>query len=125
MYYIYMLRCKDNSIYTGITTDISRRMKEHFNKEKRCAKYTLTHSAKKLEAFWVAENKSLASKLEFNIKKLKKQEKENLIKNKEIGKYLAPSTNRAEPVQGSKRSKTNGFPHPASDVHKWLDWVLK
>ena len=61
MYYIYMLRCKDNSIYTGITTDISRRMKEHFNKEKRCAKYTLTHSAKKLE---------------------------NLIKNKEIGKYL-------------------------------------
>ena len=87
MYYIYMLRCKDNSIYTGITTDISRRMKEHFNKEKRCAKYTLTHSAKKLEAFWVAENKSLASKLEFNIKKLKKQEKENLIKNKEIGKY--------------------------------------
>lgn len=88
MYYIYMLRCKDNSIYTGITTDIARRMKEHFNKEKRCAKYTLTHSAKKLEAFWVAENKSLASKLEFNIKKLKKQEKENLIKNKEIGKYL-------------------------------------
>ena len=88
MYYIYMLRCKDNSIYTGITTDISRRMKEHFNKEKRCAKYTLTHSAKKLEAFWVAENKSLASKLEFNIKKLKKQEKENLIKNKEIRKYL-------------------------------------
>ena len=88
MYYIYMLRCKDNSIYTGITTDISRRMKEHFNKEKRCAKYTLTHSAKKLEARWVAENKSLASKLEFNIKKLKKQEKENLIKNKEIGKYL-------------------------------------
>ncbi len=63
-------------------------MKEHFNKEKRCAKYTLTHSAKKLEALWVAENKSLASKLEFNIKKLKKQEKENLIKNKEIGKYL-------------------------------------
>ena len=71
------------SIYTGITTDIARRMKEHFNKEKRCAKYTLTHSAKKLEALWVAENKSLASKLEFNIKKLKKQEKENLIKNKE------------------------------------------
>ena len=96
MYYIYMLRCKDNSIYTGITTDISRRMKEHFNKEKRCAKYTLTHSAKKLEALWVAENKSLASKLEFNIKKLKKQEKENLIKNKEIGKYLEGKVEKEE-----------------------------
>ena len=108
MYYIYMLRCKDNSIYTGITTDIARRMKEHFNKEKRCAKYTLTHSAKKLEALWVAENKSLASKLEFNIKKLKKQEgegfkkeyieqeKENLIKNKEIGKYLEEKVDSEE-----------------------------
>ena len=30
MYYIYMLRCKDDSIYTGITTDLDRRMKEHF-----------------------------------------------------------------------------------------------
>ena len=36
MYYIYMLRCKDNSIYTGITTNIENRMKEHFNKEKIC-----------------------------------------------------------------------------------------
>lgn len=34
MYYIYMLRCKDNSIYTGITTDIARRMKEHLTKRK-------------------------------------------------------------------------------------------
>lgn len=48
MYYIYMLRCEDNSIYTGITTDINRRMKEHFSKNKKCAKYTLKHTAKKL-----------------------------------------------------------------------------
>ena len=33
MYYIYMLRCKDESIYTGITTDLQRRMQEHFSKE--------------------------------------------------------------------------------------------
>jgi predicted GIY-YIG superfamily endonuclease len=30
-----MLRCKDNSIYTGITTDVERRMKEHFSKEEK------------------------------------------------------------------------------------------
>ena len=29
MYYIYMLRCKDNSIYTGITTDLQRRIEEN------------------------------------------------------------------------------------------------
>jgi putative endonuclease len=35
MYYTYMLRCKDNSIYTGITTDIERRMEEHRRKIKK------------------------------------------------------------------------------------------
>jgi putative endonuclease len=89
MYYIYMLRCEDNSIYTGITTNIERRMKEHFEKDKKCAKYTFTHSAKSLEALWKTENKSLASKLEFNIKKLRKQEKEELIKKKDLKKYLS------------------------------------
>ena len=44
-----MLRCEDDSIYTGITTNITRRMKEHFLRGKQCAKYTLTHKAKKLE----------------------------------------------------------------------------
>ena len=55
MYYIYMLRCKDNSIYTGITVDIDRRMKEHFERDKKCAKYTLRHQAQKLEAVWETE----------------------------------------------------------------------
>lgn len=84
MYYIYMLRCKDNTIYTGITVDIKRRMKEHFSKNEKCAKYTYTHNAKKLEAVWQTENKSLASKLEYAIKKLTKAKKEELIKNKKI-----------------------------------------
>lgn len=80
MYYTYMLRCEDNSIYTGITTDLDRRMEEHFSQCEKCAKYTLTHKAKKLEAAWQSESRILASKLEFNIKKLKKQEKEIIIK---------------------------------------------
>ena len=80
MYYTYMLRCEDNSIYTGITTDLKRRMKEHFEKSDKCAKYTLNHNAKKLEAVWETENKSLASKLESQIKKLSKKNKEELIK---------------------------------------------
>ena len=58
-----MLRCEDNSIYTGITKDIKKRMEEHFSKDKNCAKYTLRHSAKKLEAVWQTENRALASKL--------------------------------------------------------------
>ena len=88
MYYIYMLRCKDNSIYTGITTDIDRRMEEHFSKNEKCAKYTYTHIAKKLEAVWEAENKSLASKLEYHIKKLSKEKKELLIESKDLNRVF-------------------------------------
>lgn len=52
MYYIYMLRCADNSIYTGITTNLQRRIEEHITKSKKCAKYTMRHTAVKLEQAW-------------------------------------------------------------------------
>lgn len=93
MYYIYMLRCKDNTIYTGITVDIKRRMDEHFSKNEKCAKYTYTHNAKKLEAVWQTENKSLASKLEYAIKKLTKAKKEELIKNKNLEEIFLENKN--------------------------------
>ena len=88
MYYTYMLRCDDNSIYTGMTKDIKRRIEEHFSKDKKCAKYTLRHTAKKIEAVWESDSRSSASKLEYHIKKLKKEEKEELIKKGNIRKYL-------------------------------------
>ena len=89
MYYTYILRCKDNSLYTGITTDLERRLKEHKEKGEKTAKYTLTHTAEKMETAWESENRVLASKLEFNIKRLTKKQKEELIKNpKLLNKFL-------------------------------------
>lgn len=79
MYYVYMLRCEDNSIYTGITTNINRRVNEHLSKSKKGAKYTRQHTVKAVESLWTTENKALASKLEYNIKKLQKNKKEELI----------------------------------------------
>ncbi len=84
MYYVYMLRCKDNSIYTGITTDINRRMREHFKKTEKCAKYTRYHIAQKLECVWQTDNRINASRLEYYIKRLTKEEKERLIIDKNI-----------------------------------------
>lgn len=84
MYYTYILRCKDNSLYTGITTDLERRLKEHKEKGEKTAKYTLSHSAVKMEIAWESENRVLSSKLEFNIKKLTKKQKEELIKNPKL-----------------------------------------
>ncbi len=52
---------------------------EHFTKDKKCAKYTLNHSAQKLECAWTTENRAFASKLEYRIKKLNKLQKEKLI----------------------------------------------
>ena len=88
MYYTYIIRCEDNTLYTGITNDLKRRMSEHFNKTLKCAKYTMSHTAKKFEIAFESENKSEASKLEFHIKRLKKSEKEELIKNKDLEKYF-------------------------------------
>ena len=82
MYYTYMLRCEDNSLYTGITTDLARRLEEHKSKSRKCAKYTLKHPAIKFEVAWESQTRSVASKLEYNLKKLTKPQKEALIENK-------------------------------------------
>ena len=84
MYYVYMLRCEDNSIYTGIAKDLEHRMNEHFSQDERCAKYTKSRKAKKLEIAWETDDKSNASKLEYAIKHLTKIKKEELIKNPKL-----------------------------------------
>ncbi len=82
MYYVYILRCSGDTLYTGIAADIDRRMAEHFGRTEKCAKYTRSHRAEKLEALWSAENRSTASKLEYRIKKLSREQKLRLIENK-------------------------------------------
>lgn len=74
-----MLRCQDNSIYTGIAKDLEHRMEEHFLQTEQCAKYTKVHPARKLEIAWQSETRSLASKLEYHLKQLTKNQKEKLI----------------------------------------------
>lgn len=87
MYYTYMIRCKDNSIYTGMTNNLERRLNEHLlNKG---AKYTKSHNAIKIEAAWKSKDKSLACKLEYQIKNLTKKQKENLILGEKLSTYLS------------------------------------
>ena len=91
MYYVYMLRCEDNSIYTGITTDMSRRFEEHLSRSEKSAKYTYNHLAKKIECVYLAQNRSEASKLEYNLKKLSKDKKEQIIRKnnlQDVSKYI-------------------------------------
>ena len=80
MYYIYILRCKDQSLYTGITNNLERRMHAHFDKLKTGAKYTHAHPPIRLECVFSTETKSDALKLEYRIKQLTKSQKEALLK---------------------------------------------
>lgn len=88
MFYTYMLRCTDKSIYTGITTDVQRRMKEHKEKGIKGAKYTKNHEYMKIECAWECEDRGLASKLEYQIKQLEKKQKEELILTQDLKQFL-------------------------------------
>lgn len=87
MYYTYMIRCEDNSIYTGMTNNLEKRLNEHISKNG--AKYTKSHNAIRLESAWKSKDKSLACKLEYQIKNLTKKQKENLIIGEKLSTYLS------------------------------------
>jgi len=78
MYYLYILKCADKTLYTGITTDLKRRTAEH-NRNKLGAKYTAARRPVKIVYSKKFRNRSAASKAEAWIKKLKKTEKLELI----------------------------------------------
>ncbi len=79
MYYVYVLRCIDNSLYTGITTDFVRRFDEHKNKTPKGAKYTRSREVVEMVGLWQTDCKVDASKLEFHFKRLPKIKKEELL----------------------------------------------
>ena len=77
MWYVYIVRCADNTLYTGITTNLARRVREH-NSKHNGAKYTKTKQPVALCYRESVPSRSLALKREWAIKKLSKQQKENL-----------------------------------------------
>ena len=81
--FVYILRCRDGTLYTGITSDVERRFRQHLGKLPGGAKYTRSHTPVSLEAVWKAESETAARKLEYYLKKLKKEKKEILIKQPE------------------------------------------
>jgi putative endonuclease len=85
-WYIYILECSDKSLYTGITTNIDRRVLEH--NTGKGSKYTKIRRPVKLIALFNAENRSQASKEEYRIKQLTKKEKLKLCEGQSISKNI-------------------------------------
>lgn len=75
-WFVYIVECSDKTYYTGITTDITKRIETH-NKGKG-AKYTKTRLPVILKYSKEYENKSEASKEEYRIKQLTRKQKEEL-----------------------------------------------
>lgn len=78
MYYLYILECADKTLYTGITVDLERRIREH-NSSKLGAKYTRARRPVKLVYAKKFRNRSTASRAEAQVKKLSKKEKTALF----------------------------------------------
>ena len=77
IWYLYILRCKDDTLYTGITTDVEKRLEAH--RAGRGAKYTRGRTPLELVYRETCGTHSQALKREVEIKKMTRQEKQNLI----------------------------------------------
>ena len=77
-YFIYILKCNDDTLYTGITTDVERRLSEH-NSSPKGAKYTKARRPVTLIYTEELADRSSACKREYAIKQLSRDEKKALI----------------------------------------------
>lgn len=73
MYFVYLLQCADDTLYTGITTDVARRFEAH--QTGRGGHYTRAHGATQMVYVEAAKDRSRASKREAEIKRLSRVEK--------------------------------------------------
>ena len=80
MNYVYMLRCRDGSLYTGWTNDLEKRLKAHNSGS--ASKYTRTRLPAQLVYFEEWESKEAAMSREWHIKRLSREEKLKLIENR-------------------------------------------
>ena len=87
-YYIYIIECENNKLYTGITTDYKRRFREHLGIEKNGAKFTKSFRPIKILLLYETIGRANAIKLECRIKKLKKIDKLKIINNHRSFKYI-------------------------------------
>ena len=81
---VYILKCRDESLYTGWTNNLEKRIKDHNNN--KGAKYTRGRTPCELVYFEVYDTKSQALKREYEIKKLSRIKKLDLIKTTTIKK---------------------------------------
>jgi putative endonuclease len=80
MWFVYMVRCADDTLYTGIAKDVARRVEEHNSDNTRGANYTRARRPVTLVYTQAVESRSAAAKREYEIKQLTRSGKDELLK---------------------------------------------
>ncbi len=78
-WYVYVIRTVDGSLYTGISTDVARRFREHLAQGRKTAHYLRTHKPLCLAFLQAIGDRPLALKVELHFKKLPKKTKELIV----------------------------------------------
>lgn len=78
MWQIYLIRCRDNTLYTGVTKDLARRLREHAAEGAACAKYLRGRGPFTLVFTCIIGSRSEALRAERRVKRLSRQDKESL-----------------------------------------------
>ena len=95
-WHVYLVRCRDRALYTGIATDVARRFAEHQHNKGRGARYLRGRGPLQLVFKKAIGTRSLALRIESQIKKLAKAGKEKLLKQSDMIEQMV--------VQAKKRS---------------------
>lgn len=105
MHYTYILKCKDNTYYTGYTMDLKKRLKAH--NEGKGAKYTRGRGPVELVYYEEYEDKHTAMRREWEIKQLSRVEKETMMQKRErmTEFYDAKADNEMEIISGNKQGE--------------------
>ena len=100
MWSVYMIRCGDNSLYTGISNNVTKRFAVHQSGNCQAAKYTKYRHPLQLVFSAEIGTRSAASKIEYQIKQLSKKKKESLVKGtktlSDLGLVMAENKSLAE-----------------------------
>lgn len=83
--FVYIVKCADGSLYTGIAKDVRKRMREHYDKNGKGAKYTRSRGIVAIMMVWEAVSYSSAARLEYRIKRLGRKDKLKVIASPEEG----------------------------------------
>ena len=93
MWFVYIIKCEDKTLYTGTTNDLQKRFEKH--KSGKGAKYTRSHVPERIVFFEKYDNKVIAQRREREIKKWTREEKLKFIESSASAKATADMHNKS------------------------------